>query len=180
MPNFTEINLFELGKVYLGKSLDSAKEEYLLSGISNNKNFFEVKGILEKLFEELGFKNDPTKFIEIINEEVFFELNFSDALKKAKLKKIFTPLPKYPPIIEDIAIVAGSNVKTGDLISQIKKQSPIIANVSLLDQFEKTRTFHIVYQHEDRNLTTDEVSKIRSKILQSLKEKFGAKLKDQK
>lgn len=176
-PNFKDINLFELGKVYLGKNLNEAKEAYFLSGITNTKSFFEVKGILEKLFDELGIKDDPTNFIEILNEEVFFELNFYDVLKKAKLEKTFTPLPKYPPIIEDLAIIASENVKTADLMSEIKKQSILIANVSLLDQFEETRTFHIVYQHKERNLTTEEVAKIRSKILKSLKDKFDANLR---
>jgi phenylalanyl-tRNA synthetase beta chain len=111
------------------------------------------------------------------DEGIFFELNCSDILKKVSLQKKFVPLPKYPPIIEDMAIVASPNVKTGEMIETIKKQSPLIHDVSLLDQFEDTRTFHIVYQHKDRNLTTEEVSKIRSKILKSLKEKFGARLR---
>ena len=173
-PNFKDINLFELGKVYLGKNLDEVKEAYFLSGITNAKNFFDVKGILERLFEELGVKDDPSKFIEIINEGIFFELNFSELIKKANLQKQFIPLPKYPPIIEDLAIVASEDVKMADLMNEIKKQSPLIDSVSVLDQFEDTRTFHIVYQHRERNLTTDEVAKIRSKILKSLKEKFNA------
>jgi len=176
-PYFKNINLLELGKVYLGKNLDSAKEYYFLSGISNSKSFFEIKGVLERLFKELGVTDDPTRFIEMTDEGIFFELNCSDILKKVSLQKKFVPLPKYPPIIEDMAIVASPNVKTGEMIETIKKQSPLIHDVSLLDQFEDTRTFHIVYQHKDRNLTTEEVSKIRSKILKSLKEKFGARLR---
>ena len=62
-------------------------------------------------------------------------------------------------------------------MDEIKKQSSIITDVSLLDQFEETRTFHIVYQHKDRNLTTEEVGKIRSKILKSLNQKFNATVK---
>jgi len=177
-PNFKDINLFELGKVYLGKNIDEAKEYYFLSGITNSKNFFEVKGILERLFEELGVKDDPTIFIDTLNEGVFFEFNFSEILKNINLQKKFIPLPKYPPVIEDIAIIADQKVKIAKLISAIKTQSLIIVDVSLLDQFESTRTFHIVYQHRERNLTTDEVAKIRSKILKSLKEKFGARLKE--
>lgn len=57
-PYFSEINLFELGKVYQGKTLDRAKEMWFLSGITNSKNFYEVKGILERLLNELGIKLD--------------------------------------------------------------------------------------------------------------------------
>ena len=98
-------------------------------------------------------------------------------MKNINLNKTFKPLPKYPPIVEDLSIIAGENIMTSDLISGIKNQSSIIANVSLLDQFEDSRTFHIVYQDENRNLTGEEVARIRSKILKSLQAKFHAELK---
>ena len=177
-PNFTKKNLFELGKVYLGKNLDEAKEAYFLSGITNAKNFFEVKGILERLFEELGVKDDPSNLIEILNEGVFFEFNFSDILKRVNLQKKFIPLPKYPPIIEDLALLMHEKIKTIDIIEEIINHNSLIVDVSLLDQFEDSRTFHIVYQHKERNLTSEEVATIRSRILKALEEKFKAKLKE--
>ena len=177
-PNFKKINLFELGKVYLGKTVDEAKEIYYLSGISNQNDFLRIKGMLERLFEEMGVKDDPTRYIEIIDKGIFFELNYSELLEKMNLKKSYVPIPKYPSVIEDLAIVAGPSVKTGELIEAIKKQNPLIISVSLLDQFESTRTFHLVYQHQKRNLTSEEVAQIKDNILKSLKEKFNARLKD--
>ena len=177
--NFNKkINLFELGKVYLGKNLDEVREEYFLSGISNEKNFFEIKGIIERLFEEIEVREDPSGFIETTEEGIFFEINISEVFKKMTEQKAFIPLPKYPPIIEDLNIVARENIKTLDLMKNINDQSNLIKNVSLLDQFEDSRTFHITYQHKDRNLTNEEVAKIREKILKSLKEKFNARLKE--
>jgi phenylalanyl-tRNA synthetase beta chain len=176
--NFGKINLFELGKVYLGKNLDEAREIYFLSGISNSKSFFEIKGLLEKIFEDLGITEDPTKYIEILDEGIFFELNYSKMINKMNPNKIFKPLPKYPPIVEDLSIIAGQDVETANLISEIKSQSSLITNVSLLDQFENSRTFHIVYQHQDRNLIMSDTIKIREKVLDSLKKKFNAKLKE--
>ncbi len=177
-PNFKNINLFELGKVYAGKNLDEAREYYVISGITNVKNFFEVKGIIEKIFDELGVKLDSTKHIEVLDEGVFFEFNFSEILPHINLNKKFKPLPKYPPIIEDLAIVVRENVRTDQILDAIKRESPLISSVSLLDSFESSRTFHIVYRDPQKNLTTDEVSKIRSKILKTLKEKLSAMLKE--
>ena len=57
-------------------------------------------------------------------------------------------------------------------------QSSLIADVSLLDQFEDSRTFHIIYQSKDGNLTMDEVKIIREKLLKKLSEKLSAKLKE--
>lgn len=177
-PNSPQINLFELGKTYLGKTLDNVSEEYMLSAVSNTKSFLEVKGILERLFQELGINEEPTAYIEVLEEGVFFELNFSKSLKKSNPQKTFIPIPKYPPVIEDLTIVADESIKTGELIEEIKKQSLLITEVSFSDQFENSRTFHILYQHKERNLTTAEAGKIREKIIKALAEKFKAKVKN--
>ncbi len=176
--NFSKINLFELGKVYKGKNLDASEESYALSGISNSKSFLEIKGILSRLFEDLGIEEDPAKYIELLSSGIFFELNYSQILNKINPKKIFKPLPKYPPIIEDLSLITQGDTKTIDMIDEIKNQSILIVDVSLLDRFENTRTFHIIYQDENKNLTGGEVAKIREKILKNIKEKFNAKLKE--
>jgi phenylalanyl-tRNA synthetase beta chain len=176
--NFEKINLFELGKVYLGKNLDKTEEVYFISGISNTKSYFEIKGLLEKIFVTLGIKEDPTKYIDILDEGIFFELNYSQILKNINLNISFKPLPKYPPIVEDLSIITDEETKITDLINEIKKQSHLIVDVSLMDQFKNSKTFHIVYQHRDRNLTLDETGKIREKILEKLKSKFSIEFKE--
>ncbi|MCL5438814.1 MAG: phenylalanine--tRNA ligase subunit beta [Patescibacteria group bacterium] len=176
-PNFDEINLFELGKVYLGKNIDDAKEEYYLSGISNKKNYYEIKGIIEIILFELGIDEDVNKNIEVVDEGILFELNYSKLLEKMTNKKLFKQLPKYPPVIEDIALIVPNEIKTGDIIDEVKKQSEVIKQVALLDEFGETRTFHIVYQDMQKNLTRDDAFKIRDKFLKVLKEKFDAEIK---
>ena len=177
-PYFEQINLFELGKVYVGSNIGSAQEFYFLCGISNNKNFYEIKGIIEKIFEDFGVNEGGAKYIQIFDEGIYFELNFSDILSKINLSKKYKPIPKYPPIIEDLAIEVSEKITVGDTIEEIKKQSPLITQVSLLDVFENSKTFHIVYQHRERNLTNEEVSKIREKILEALRKKFKIRLKE--
>ena len=174
---FKDINLFELGKVYKGPSLEKANEKYYLSGISTQKNFPEVKGILERLAKELGIKEDMGQYIDVVNEGIFFEIDFSQILEKINLTKKFKPLPKYPPIVEDLSIVLNLNIKTGEVIDEIKRQDLLIVRVSLIDEFNDSKAFRIVYQSDERNLKNKEVSKIREKIISSLKEKFDAQIK---
>jgi phenylalanyl-tRNA synthetase beta chain len=174
----SSVNLFELGKIYSGKNLDTAQEKYHLAGISNSATFFEVKGVLERLFTELGVVEDPTEHIQLTDEGVYFEIDYSSLLKKAQTTKVFQPIPKFPPIIEDLAIIAPSDVPTGELIATIKKQSALIKEVSLLDKYEDVRTFHIIYQSRERNLKSEEAGEIRKKILNALKEKHNARLKE--
>lgn len=177
-PNISDINLFELGKVYLGKSVNEAVEAYFLSGISNSKSYREVKGVLENLLSELGVSDDPSVFIKPVEDGIVFELNFSQLIEKVKRLKVYKPIPKYPPVIEDLAIVAPKTVKIGELIETIRAQSRLVVEVSILDQFGDTKTFHIVYQHPQSNLTTGEVAFLRKKILSSLQKKFNARLKE--
>ncbi|HEX8965812.1 MAG TPA: phenylalanine--tRNA ligase subunit beta [Patescibacteria group bacterium] len=197
------VQIFELANVYQKQAKELPKETqklaFLLKGKINGEkaNYFHAKGFLEQLATECNIKH--IKFEEyleggvgayvLIGHEqlgeilvkhnyVIAEINFEIWLQHANNKKVYKPLAKYPPVIEDLAIIADAKAKTAEIIRVIKEQNPIIADVSLLDQFEETRTFHIVYQHADKNLTTEEVSKIREQIITALSTKFGARLKE--
>jgi len=176
--NFPKVSLFELGKVYHGKTLDKAEEKYHLAGITNSKSFFEVKGILERLYKDLGINDDPTQFIKASTNGVYFELDYSTIIGKRSKQKAFVPIAKFPPIVEDLAIVTPNDALIGEIIETIKKQSNLIVDVSLLDKYKDTRTFHIVYQSPERNLKNEQIGEIRRKILKSLKQKHGAHLKE--
>ncbi len=195
-PTRKEIKIFEISNIYEKEKEKLPFEILHLAGIVKKKNlsFFEVKGFIEQLLIDLGIKNIKFKesekeangasvFIdkEYIGEVQFFdedvidfELNLVEILKHVSLKKIYKPLSKFPPIVEDLAIIADENIKTNDIIKKIKEQSDLIEEITLLDQYENTRTFHIVYQHFEKNLTNKEISEIREKILTSLKSAFSA------
>lgn len=175
--NFEKIELFELGKVYLGQSIDKVSEQYFISGITNAKGYFEVKGIIERLFEELGVKMEvPKGSIEPVESGILFELNLSEILKSAKSDKKFSPIGKYPPIIEDMSIEIKKTIPYERIVRTIGEQSSLIRNIELLDVYQNKKTFRIVYQSRDRNLTSEEVTKIREKITAALRKSFKAKL----
>lgn len=169
-PSFEQISLFEIGKVYSGKTIDSAKEEYHIAGITNEKTYYEVKGVLERIFSDFLLTEEPTKYIEDLNGKIYFSFPYS-ILKKINTFRQFTPLPKYPAIIEDMAFIINDEVKIGDIIKLIKLQSMLIKDVNLLDKYQHTRTFRINYQHIERNLTNDDIAPVREKIIKILKTK---------
>lgn len=174
LPNYKEISLFELGKVYFGKSLAAKQEPYYLSGITNVLNFAQIKGILEKIINDLGIINPDYKII-IEEKTIIFEMKFTKSIKDIKINKIFKPIPKYPAISEDLKLNLNTHIKTGEILNLIKKQSNLIEEVTLLDIYGDTKTFHISYRDEQGNLTNNEVGEIRKKIIQVLEEKFGIK-----
>ncbi len=170
-PNFEEINLFEIGKIYLGKNIKLANEEYEVAGITNEKNYFKIKGLLERIFSDFHVNENPEKYIESLPEGVYFSFPYSLLITYSKNFKKFISVPKYPAIIEDMSFIVPTEERVGNIIKIIKSQSLLIKNIELFDKYESTRTFRITYQHPDKNLTTKEVAPIREKIIKKLKEK---------
>ena len=73
--------------------------------------------------------------------------------------------------------MVNQDVNTEQVIEEIKLQSFLITDVKLKDQFENSKTFHITYQSQDRNLTNSEIAQIRNEILKSVSDKFKARVK---
>ncbi|HET9946470.1 MAG TPA: hypothetical protein VFQ63_00190, partial [Patescibacteria group bacterium] len=156
--------------------------------------FYHAKGYIEQLTKDMGIEEltyqeselgglgadiycEKTRLgtIQVLDENVVtLEANFETLLSLATLKKTYTPLAKYPPITEDLAFVVEPDVQTGALMKEIKKQSKLITQVTLLDMYENSKTFHIVYQDKEKNLTTEEVAQVRENIIKAVKEKFNA------
>ncbi|HSW88512.1 MAG TPA: phenylalanine--tRNA ligase subunit beta [Candidatus Saccharimonadales bacterium] len=194
--NREAVKIFELANVYYKKTKTLPEEILTLAGVLKNSTFFQTKGVIEQIASDLGIQNLIFKDLEKggIGASIYvhkhflgaiqmlednlatFEINFTVLQQYATLKKVYTPIAKYPPIIEDISVSVDTAIKTGNIIEEIKKQSPLIVEVSLLDQFEDKRTFHILYQDKGRNLTNEEVAKIREKIISTLEKKFSTKI----
>jgi len=191
------VRIFELSNVYHKRTNDLPEEKMMLSGAIKRTgvSFYEIKGVIEQLLTDLGIQNykfkekgepgadifigsDRLGYIEILNANLIdFELSFEIILKHATLKKIYKPIAKFPPLFEDITFVLGEGIKTEDVTEEIKLQSFLIREVSLKDQYENAKTFHIIYQAEDRNLTNIEIVEIREGIIKAISEKFEASVK---
>jgi len=214
--NFSKIKIFEMANCYLPNNNDLPDERMRLVGLTNSKNFLQIKGVLTDIFEELGINNfetlptqtentadywqkDKTAIIKsgdkllgwigqinkvvnnnfLINDNIFaFDLNMSAICSSANDNKVFTPIPKFPPIIEDLSFTFPRKTPVGQVIQSTKAVSYLISAVDLTDSFEETKTFRITFQHPDKSLTDQEVKPIREKIIKLLA-KDGIKLKGQ-
>jgi phenylalanyl-tRNA synthetase beta chain len=193
------IKIFEIANIYSKRLHDLPEELLTLAGIIKKEqvSFYEVKGLIEQLCFDIGIKKLSFKQseksgngasiyidkeylgeIEILDTHIIdFELNFALLLKHASIKKEYKPLSKFPSIVEDLSIVADVDIKTEDLINNIYSQSTLITSVSLKDSYKDSRTFHINYQDPNKNLTNEEISKVRAKITASLKKEFNASVR---
>ncbi len=96
------------------------------------------------------------------------------------------PVPEYPPVLEDLAVVVDETIpaeKVAELIRQAGGK--VVANVRLFDVYraaqlgpgKKSLAYSLAFQASDRTLTDKDVSGIRQRILRRLEQELGAKLR---
>jgi len=196
---YKTIRIFEIANVYSKNAKDLPTETRTMAVVLKNlrASFFELKGLMEQLCRDLGIiglnfvkpekggigadiviGKDHIGEIEVLDDTLInMEINFEALVAHATLAKTYTPLSKFPPIIEDLTFVVADTISTGDILNAIKKVSSLVAEVTLLDKYKNSRTFHIIYQNKEKNLTNEEVAQIREKIIAAISNKFDASLK---
>lgn len=115
------------------------------------------------------------------------ELMFNTVTELANLEKVFSPLPKYPAISRDIALLVDEDVAVGDIENVIREAgTEILREVKLFDIYrgkqveegKKSVAFNLTYRHNDRTLTEEDVAAAHGQVLQALKEKMDAVLRE--
>ena len=96
------------------------------------------------------------------------------------------PVPVFPPVLEDLAVVVDETVpaeRIADLI--YKTGGTTVTKIKLFDVYrggqagpgKKSLAFNLTYQNPDRTLTDEEVARIRLKIIKQLDKELGAQLR---
>jgi phenylalanyl-tRNA synthetase beta chain len=96
------------------------------------------------------------------------------------------PVPEFPPVLEDLAVVVDENVpaeKVAEVIRQVGGK--VVTSVRLFDVYraaqlgpgKKSLAYSLAYQASNRTLTDKDVSGIRQRILRRLEQELGAKLR---
>ncbi len=122
-------------------------------------------------------KKSLLQSIGITQSVTILDINIQQLIRHASPAKTYTPVPKNPTIIEDLAFDVPEKFAIGPLITTLKHAHPIVQQVSLLDAHEQTRTLHIEYQDPKRNLTNEDVAPVREKLISIAKTTFGITLK---
>lgn len=114
------------------------------------------------------------------------ELSLDVLYKYADSYNKYTPLPKFPPVTRDLAILVDNNTLAQDVEDIIKKQGgSMVEKVKLFDIYKgkqiekdkKSMAYSISYRLANRTLTDAEVNKVHDKILKALEYKLGAQLR---
>jgi phenylalanyl-tRNA synthetase beta chain len=114
------------------------------------------------------------------------EFDLEALLAQAEAMRPIQSISRFPPLIEDLAIVVAEEVpakRVQDVIARAGGE--LLTQVALFDVWrggqipagKKSLAYALTYQGQDHTLGPDEVNKVREHILQQLAEELGAELR---
>ncbi|MEH7379718.1 phenylalanine--tRNA ligase subunit beta [Bacillus sp. JJ1533] len=114
------------------------------------------------------------------------ELSLKDVLEADVEEILYQPIPRFPSMTRDIALVVDQSVAAGDMKQVIiEAGGKLLRDVTIFDLYEgermepgkKSVAYSIKYFDPDRTLTEEEVTKAHDKVLKAVAEKFNATLR---
>ncbi|WZL74505.1 phenylalanine--tRNA ligase subunit beta [Clostridiaceae bacterium 35-E11] len=123
-----------------------------------------------------------------INTRVYIgEIDFNIIMQIAQMDRTYKPLPKYPAMTRDIALIVEDDVYVKQIEDVIwENGGKILESVKLFDVYKgkqipegyKSVAYSLVYRALDRTLTDEEVSNVHNKIIEALGEQVGGALRE--
>ncbi|MEW6327764.1 MAG: phenylalanine--tRNA ligase subunit beta [Thermodesulfobacteriota bacterium] len=123
-----------------------------------------------------------------VKEKVFmFELSFDDLVEAYKGLKVFNPLPRYPAVMRDMAIIVSEDVPAGQILHVINELGgDIIENVFIFDVYQgrqiergyKSLALRVTYRSSDKTLEDEEVNAIHRRIVDDILSRFNGRLRE--
>jgi len=125
-----------------------------------------------------------TENFEVSEDTFIFEIDMAALQPFATAQRSFKPIPRFPAVVRDIALVVGTEA-THQRMLDVIKGFLLVADVALFDVYsgdkvpkgKKSLAYHITFQSPEQTLTDDEVNSVLKQILEKLAADFGAVLR---
>lgn len=121
-----------------------------------------------------------------LKETYVFELALTDLLNTEVEDIRYSPIPRFPSITRDIALVVDEHVIAGDIQQAIiEAGGELLKEVTIFDVYKgdrlpdgkKSIAFSLRYFDPERTLTDEEVTAVHEKVIQAVEQRFGATLR---
>ncbi|MFD0961371.1 phenylalanine--tRNA ligase subunit beta [Paenibacillus chungangensis] len=145
----------------------------------NTENGKSCIGYVGQLHPELQLEFD-------LADTYLLELDLEHVFEMADREIVYKLLPRYPSMQRDIAVVVDEAVPAASLTDSARQAAgELLESVSVFDVYtgdrlgagKKSIAISLVYRHEERTLTDEEVTERHGKIVQILEQSFGAELR---
>ena len=166
----------------LSYNIVRSNEPFLHPGVS--ADVVDEKGNKYAYFGQIHPK--VAKNYDLPKSTYLAELDLDSLLKLPQKTFAVKPVPKFPIVERDLAIVVKENITNQDLENAIKsacgklfyevKFFDIYRNPSLGDGL-KSMAYNIKLSDENKTLTDEQVTEVIGRVLKALKFRFGASLR---
>ena len=114
-------------------------------------------------------------------------LQIDDLIAASNLVNVYQPLPKFPAIARDIAMLVKEDVTVKQIADEIRKNGgEYLESVKLFDVYQgeqieagyKSVAYSISFRSAERTLADTDVAEAMQNILDGLAKELGAQLRD--
>ncbi len=115
-----------------------------------------------------------------------FEIDLGLLASLGKEERTFTPLPKFPAVVRDVALLVPEEAEALAIQRFIEEAGgELVEEVKIFDVYrgegipegKKSLAFSIAFRAVDRTLTDEEVNTLHSQVLNRLREELGATIR---
>jgi len=123
---------------------------------------------------------------EVPASTVLLLLEVDAVVTAATAKRSFTPLPKFPSITRDIAVILDENIPVGQIERILRKKGgKYLESFSLFDVYigkqvgdsKKSVAYNLVFRSPERTLADADIQAAYTAILAALEKELGAQLR---
>ncbi|MGB6873497.1 MAG: phenylalanine--tRNA ligase subunit beta [Dehalococcoidia bacterium] len=122
---------------------------------------------------------------ELSGAACLIEIDLEKLLAKITVTKEYQPIPRFPSVTRDIALVVDEQVSYRT-VENIIQSFPLVTQVTLFDLYrgkqipdgKKSFAIRIVYQSPSHTLTDEEVDQTQEQMLSRLHQELSATLRD--
>ena len=122
-----------------------------------------------------------------IGEKVYYAvIDINKFAKYGKDNKKYTPIPKYPAVERDLAVVVDEDIEVGQIEAIIMKRAKnVLETLKLFDVYrseklgenKKSVAYELIFRAKDKTLTDDEITGTMNAIISDLKSSIDAELR---
>ncbi|UJR79961.1 phenylalanine--tRNA ligase subunit beta [Sandaracinus amylolyticus] len=130
---------------------------------------------------------DVVEAFEATGRPIFgvLDLDAIVALVKAAGPPRARPLPRFPAVVRDLAVVVPEATTAADVVDAITQAAPLAERAELFDVYRgkpvpegrKSLAFRIAYRDPDATLTDARVEQVHAAVVQAIADRFGGALR---
>jgi phenylalanyl-tRNA synthetase beta chain len=136
---------------------------------------------------EIGkVRDDVMNNFDLPRDVYILEVNLTRMAQLKRDEVVFTPIPRYPPVLRDISLLVSEETKSQEILNIIMGTAKnMISDVDIFDLYtgeqieagKKSIALTVKYQSPERTLTDGEVNDVHDSVIEILTKQLDARIR---